>query len=404
LNGAGKKPIFALSDRIAKPFAIGSLFAINAGVYALSALFYSFVQLFLGTTHTPIEVGALLSVGQVSAVISPLMWGIAADKAKYKNTILTITMAGSAICYFAMTLSDSFMWHAVTIAAALCFLAPSTTLTDTITLEYTYRNKLKYGTIRVMGTLSFGVISCVLSLFIKDDYTPVFLIYLVVAAACCLIMFFTPKVEGHASHRKLSLKPLFHEKTLMWLFVFIAAANFGWGYYLNFFPSYLINDLGTPQWVWGLNVLLTVVGEIPFFLLFTGLFRRFGSKKLMMVALLLTTGRYIMLAVFTAPSLLLFAGAITGVSISMCSYCASVYITENIPEELQASAQTLMCALPVGAPKILSGILGGVMTQTLGTKTSLFLCSGLAALAVIAYFFTLGRKSVEYHSADGVRM
>jgi len=397
LNGVGKKPAVAA-------LAITSLFVINAGVYALFALFYCFVQLFLGTMHTPVEVGALLSVGQVAAVISPLMFGIAADKAKYKNTILIITVAGSAVCYFAMTLSNSFIWHAVTIAAALCFLAPSATLTDTITLEYTYRNQLKYGTIRVMGTIAYGVIACVLSLFIKDDYSPVFIIYLIVAAASLITLFVTPKVEGHASKKKLSLAPLFKDKVLMWLFAFIAVANFGWAYYLNFFPSYLIGELGAPKWVWGLNVLLTVVGEIPFFLLFTGLFRRFGSKKLMFTAMLLTTFRYIMLALFTAPSWLLFAGVITGVSISMSGYCASVYITENIPGELQASAQTLMCALPAGVPKILAGILGGVMTQTLGTKTSLFLCSALGALAVIVYFFTLGRKSVEYHSADGVKL
>ena len=395
MNGTGKK--------LTKSLAITSLFVINAGVYALFALFYCFVQLFLGTMHTPVEVGALLSIGQVAAVISPLLFGIAADKAKYKNKILLIAMAGSAVCYFAMTFFDSFLWHAVTIAAALCFLAPSATLTDTITLEYSYRNGLKYGTIRVMGTLAFGVIACVLTLFIKDDYSPVFFIYLIIAAASCLTLFFAPKVEGQASQKKLLLTPLFKDNILLWLFAFIGVTQFCWSYYQNFFPSYLIDEIGTPKWVWGLNVLLTVVGEIPFFLLFTGLFRRFGSKKILLISLLLTTGRYILLGLFISPTLLLFSGVITGVSISMAQYCSSVYITENVAGELQASAQTLMCALSIGVPKILAGILGGVMTQTIGTKTSLLICSVLSAVATALYFSTLGRKSVVFKSSEGVK-
>ncbi|HNX15155.1 MAG TPA: MFS transporter [Oscillospiraceae bacterium] len=395
MNGTGKK--------LTNSLTITSLFVINAGVYTLFALFYCFVQLFLGTIHTPVEVGALLSFGQAAAVISPLLFGMAADKSKHKNTILLITMAGSAVCYFAMTFSNSFLWHAVTIAATLCFLAPSATLNDTITLEYTYRNQLKYGTIRVMGTIAYGIVACVLTLFIKDDYTPVFLIFIAVTVINCFTMLFTPKVEGQASKKKLSLRPLFKDKILMWMFLFIGIINFCWSYYQNFFPSYLINDLGAPKWVWGLNVLLTVVGEIPFFLLFTGLFRRYGSKKLMWISLVLTAGRYIMLGFFMSPSLLLFAGVITGVSISSSQYCASVYITENIPGELQASAQTLMCALPAGAPKILAGILGGVLTQTIGTKTSLLICSALGFISMAVYFMTLGKKSVVYKSSHGVK-
>lgn len=395
MNGTGKK--------LTNSLAITSLFVINAGVYTLFALFYCFVPLFLGTMHTPVEAGALLSFGQAAAVISPLLFGMAADKAKHKNTILLITMCGAAVCYFAMTFFDSFLWHAVTIAATLCFLAPSATLNDTITLEYTYRNGLKYGTIRVMGTLAFGIVACVLTLFIKDDYTPVFIIFLVVTAINCITMFFTPKVEGHASKKKLSLLPLFKDKILMLMFVFIGIINFCWSYYQNFFPSYLIDEIGAPKWVWGLNVLFTVVGEIPFFLLFTGLFRRFGSKKLMWISLVLTAGRYMMLGMFLSPSLLLLAGMVTGVSISSSQYCASVYITENIPDGLQASAQTLMCALPAGAPKILAGVLGGVMTQTIGTKTSLLICSALGFVAIVIFFATLGKKSVVYKSSHGVK-
>lgn len=395
LNSTGKK--------LTKSLAIASLFVINGGVYALFALFYCFVQLFLGAMHTPVEVGALLSVGQVAAVISPLLFGIAADKAKNKNTILLITIVGAAICYFAMTFFDGFLWHAVTIAATLCFLAPSATLTDTITLEYAYRNQLKYGTIRVMGTISYGVIACVLTLIVKDDYSPVFLIFLFIAAASCLALLFAPTVEGQASQKKLSLLPLFRDKILIWMFAFIAVASFGWSYYLNFFPSYLIGELGAPKWIWGLNVLLTVLGEIPFFLLFTGLFRRFGSKKLLRLSLALTAGRYVLLGILTSPALLMGAGAVTGVSISMVQYCASVYITENVSEELQASAQTLMCALAIGVPKILAGVLGGLMTQALGTAASLLVCSALAAASLAVYFATLGRKSVVFKSSEGVK-
>ena len=93
-----------------------ALAAVNASVYGIAALYYCFVQLYLGKFHTPVEVGVLISIGQAVGIVSPMIWGVLADKAKFKNTMLFLVVAASAVSYYAMSFSESFLWHAVTIS------------------------------------------------------------------------------------------------------------------------------------------------------------------------------------------------------------------------------------------------------------------------------------------------
>ena len=178
----------------------------------------------------------------------------------------------------------------------------------------------------------------------------------------------------------------------MVIIVLSVVANFAWGYYISFFPSYLTNELHAPDWVWGLNVMLTVVGEIPFFLMFTRLFDRLGIKKILVSAIVITAVRCLLLGVCTQSWALLTASAVTGVSISLFTYCGSVYITGNIAEELHASAQTFMYAFGQGLPKVAATFLGGFLTESIGTGKTLLWCSAASALTLIASFFLLPKK------------
>lgn len=381
------------------PFKVFSLIVVNAGIYASSALYYCFIQIYLSTSHDAVTVGSLLSIGQAVSVFAPIIWGVWADKARYKNNVLLVAVLASGLCYLAVMLSNDYLWLAAVLAATMFSLSAFGGLVDTITIEYASTSGYRYGTIRVMGTLAYGLVACGLSLVIDKNINLIFIIYAAICAITCFFLLFSPKVEGHA-HRtetkrpKMDFRAIFSDKRLMWMMVFMAAAQLAWAYYLNFYPSYIKNVLQMPDWVWGVNILITVLGEIPFFLCFNKLFNKLGIKKVMFAALILTIVRCSLLALVAKAVWMLVVGGLTGISITLFTYCCAIYISENIAPEIQATAQTVMYSLAMGVPKILAGIGGGLMTTAFGTKSCLLFCAGLAALCLALFPIAMRKREM----------
>ena len=370
-----------------KIIPIAALFAANGLVYGLNALYYCFIQIYLEQYHTPVNVGILLSIGPLVSIFAPLFWGMSADRAKYKNNVLTLTVAGSAVFYVALMFSQNFIYLFIMLILLMFFMSPFGGLIDTITLEYTADSGFPYGPIRVLGTIVYGAIPMVLSIFTDTNIFVIFYAYAAVAVLSILALLIMPKVEGHAQKsERINILPIFKDWRLVVIFVMIAVSHFSWGYYTNFYPSYITDGLGLSQTVWGINVFVTVLGEIPFFLMFTGIFKRFGVKKVLFISLVLSVLRYGLLAIVTGSVGILVTGLVTGASVTMITYCGSVYINENVAPAMKASGQTIMYALCYGIPKVLAGVFGGMMTDSLGVPMSMFLCTGLSVAALVLFF------------------
>jgi len=371
-----------------------ALFCANGLVYGFNALYYCFIQIYIEQYHDPVNSGILLAIGPLVAIFAPLFWGVRADKAKYKNTILLITVIGSAVFYTALMLNHSFWFMFVILTVLMFFMSPFGGLIDIITLEYTTESGFPYGPIRLMGTLVFGALPMVLTVYTEKNINIIFAAYLIVAVICTAALLLMPKVEGHASPKEnISVMPIFKDGSLMMIFIMIAIAQFNWAYYLNFFPGYITGSLGLPQTVWGVNVFVTVLGEIPFFLMFNKIFEKFGIKSVLLVAIIGTVLRYAALGISVNAPMIWCTGLITGASVTIFTYCGSVYINRNVAPEMKASAQTLMYALTNGVPKVLAGVLGGVMTKGMGVPASMFCCCALTFVSVIIYIAKFMRST-----------
>ena len=275
------------------------LFFSNAIVYGLNALYYCFIQIYISGCHSDEVSGILLSIGPLVAIFAPLFWGMLADRAGSKNLVLAVAMLGSAVCYFLIGRGQSFWYLAVTLFLTMLFMAPFGGLIDTVTLEYTTSSRVKYGPIRICGTIAFGGLPMILTIFTEKNINLIFPVYVVLAIIGAVFVMLSPNVEGHGSaERKPSILPLFRDANLMLIFLFVGVSQFTWAYYLNYFPAHL-TALGFSQSVWGINVFLTALGEVPFFLMFNNLFEKLGMRKLLGLSLILCTVRYAGLAFIT---------------------------------------------------------------------------------------------------------
>lgn len=363
-----------------------SLFLANGSVYGLNALYYCFIQIYIRKFHAEDVTGMLLAIGPLVSIFAPILWGNLADRARSKNAVLAASMAGAAVFYFLLMFNQSFWYLAAMLFILMFFMSPFAGILDIITLEYTADSGVPYGPFRIAGVFFFGIIPMVLTGFTETNINIIFFAYLILAAIGIFSVCTSPKVAGHGSkERKPDMLAVLRDRRLMLMFVLVAIAQFTWAYYLNFFPGHLTGDLGHPQTVWGLNTFLTVLGEIPFFLAFNKLFDKLGIKKLLGICAGLLIIRYFGLALLTNVPLLLGVGVLTGLATTVYTYCGSVYITRHVAPENKASANSLMYALANGIPKVLAGVLGGIMTTAIGCTASMLICGLLGVLALVIF-------------------
>jgi len=253
----------------------------NFAVYGMNGIYYGFIQQYVSAYQTPVAAGYLLAVGPAVTVIAPFFWGWAADRARFKNTVLALAVAGGALTFCLLGVDHSFIYMFALLVAVMFFISPFGSLIDTVSLEYSNEHDMSFGFMRVTGTVAFGVMTLIISLFYAQSESSMFIGYVLLAAVGVCVTLFAPRVQGHAQNReKYSLRPIFADKKLMGYFFVIGISQFAWMCYLNNEPAYITDTLGLPQWVWGLNVAVTVLGEVPFFFLFKRIFTRFGSKNI----------------------------------------------------------------------------------------------------------------------------
>lgn len=364
--------------------SVATVYAGNALIYGFTGLYYCFIQLYLKneTAHSYSKIGFLLSFAQTVAIFAPMLWGVWADKARYKKTALFVMMAGAPACYCLVPVNDSFWWLILTLGLTMFFLSAIGSVLDVIGVETALMEGRRYGSMRLMGMLGYGFVAFGLSFFISGNYIAIFGISAMLGLICCLCIAFMPKVEGHAHAKKMRFAPLLKAKELLLLISILATAQFAYGYYMNFFPTYLTSELNAPDLLWGTNVLLTTVSEAPFYIWFDAIFKRFRMKTVVVFILVLTIVRYVLLAICVSFAGILMIGFVTGAASVSLLYSVNLYANKNIDPSLRASAQTMVYALGVGVPRMLSSFIGGFVTESIGVNCGMILSATVVAVGL----------------------
>jgi len=394
-----------MNTKTTQKFPVFCLALANALVYSFNALFYCFLPLYFGDLFSAVEAGIVLSVGPAVSIVAPVFWGMLADRAKYKNTVLICTVLLSSVFFFSMKFNAGFLPMCLLVGVTMLFMSPFAGLIDTITLEYTAEHAIPYGPIRVLGTLGFGIISLVSGFFSGGSINVIFYIYVGMAILCALVLLGCPRIRGHAraeengrsARAKLDLKPLWRAHRLWIIVGFMLLCQFAYSYYCNFYPSYLRDVLGLPEWIWGLNVLILVLGEIPFFFFYNRLFRRLGIRTLLLASIIGSAARYLLLGLCEGVAALIINNLLTGFLVTVVTYCGAMYITAYIAPGLQATGQNLMYCIGQGVARVFGGVLGGIIETQFGTTGGMYLFGALiAAAAVIGATVILRDKSPEW--------
>jgi PPP family 3-phenylpropionic acid transporter len=352
-----------------------------------NAIYGTFIPVYFQKVgFTQSQIGTLLSLGPLIAILAQPIWGTLSDRTKTKNRILQILIAGSGISMLLYPLSDQFAYLLIMICLFTFFQTSVFAISDSITLEVIDKQKSgNYGMIRLGGTIGFAVMSILFGLIAKNHIHWMFSVYAIVMVVSFLLLMRFPTIKGHQSEgRKMRIWVLFNNRKLMLYLAINFVLQITLGYYYAFFPLYF-KELGGDNVLLGWSMVISSLSEIPF-LLFSGfILSRVKIPYILLGAAVATALRWYLFSTIDDPLWALPVQALHGMIFIVLSVTMATFINKEVPNELKASGQTFNGLLNLGAARIIGSLVGGITSEKFGMQ-NVFLYNSIVALVCVVVF------------------
>lgn len=382
------------------PFNLAYLLFFYVFIYMGNAVYGTFLPLYfqkIGFTQS--QIGTLLSLGPLIAILAQPVWGTLSDRARTKNSILLLLIAGSGAATLLYPLSDRFMYLLVMICVFTFFQTSIFAVSDAITLEALDRRKKgNYSYIRLGGTIGFGIMSILFGLVAEKRIDLMFGIYTSVLVVCFLLVLKFPRIEGHQSKgRKLRIWVLFGNRKL----VLYLAANFilqiSLGYYYTFFPLYFKELGGDSSWL-GWSMVISSLSELPFLLLSQKIFKHMKIPHILLGAGAASALRWFLFSAIHDPHWMLPVQVLHGMIFIVLSVTLATVINQEVPSELKASGQAFNGLLSLGLARIIGSFAGGIASDAFGIRSVFFYNFVLSSVCIAVFAVVFWWQSVKEKS------
>lgn len=363
-----------------------AVYFIATGMTTFAPKFYGEIGLTDG------RIGLISSVMALVALFLQPAWGVLADRAKYKRTVVAaaLALAGGA-CFLVLPASGAFLPLLLVLTLYNTLLLPAMPVGNAIAIEYTAAHGRSFGPVRMMGTVGYqvGILATgfLLARSLRGLY-PAMGAMLLLAAGTALLL---PGVQGHQHRReRVSLAALLRDRELVLLMAVIFLGHIGHQFNLGFFSKHL-GDLGISNAVAGIIATLSVALEIPFLLVGDRLMKRLSIWSWLMVGLVVGAVRFALLSVLRAPWAIVLAQSLSIAHLACFEFFPMVHLGRVVREELQASAQSVLQMISFGVARIVGSLAGGLIADETGIPAVYAMCGGLMLLTAIAFFIPMRR-------------
>lgn len=251
-------------------------------------------------------------------------------------------------------------------------------LTDSLTTSFCRENNKNYGSIRVIGSMTFAVASFLCGQLIKITNSDLMFFYVFMVSMIGSLII-TPTLDTNTTieqKEKLNLKEdlpkLFKNKSyILILLCGVCVAGLTEGM-MSFQGIYLMK-LGAGTELVGLLTVFMVLPELFFMVKTKGLIEKYGMIKMIGFASCALLVRWIIYFTTSNPWLFMLATSMHGVAISIITISAFDFIGKVVDTKLHTTSMTVY-TFTIGVSYSLMKLLYGNMIDSLGFK-SIFIFS-----------------------------
>ena len=330
-------------------------------------------------------IGELMAILMATKIIAPYIWGWIADHTGKGMVIIRVAAIISFITFAGVFVDSSFWWLAMVMALFSFFWNAELPQFEANTMNHLGQDTHKYSVIRLWGSLGF-IFSVVGLGFWLDrvdiSLVPkvIILLYLFIA----LSSFLVPEKQGHHHvHQHGGILQVLKQPVVMALLLVCFLAQMSHGPYYTFFSIHLKAhdyDSSTIGWLWALGV----IAEVVVFLLMHRLMPRFGPRKLLMWALLLTALRWLLIAFFVDKLvIILFAQVLHAASFGLYHAVSIDLFHRLFKGKHQGRGQALYSSISFGAGGAVGSYLSGLYWDSTSPELIFMLASASALLASV---------------------
>jgi MFS transporter, PPP family, 3-phenylpropionic acid transporter len=318
---------------------------------------------------TGVEIGIINALIQATLFIVVPVWGIIADKRGIRPS-LRIAVIGSALILFGLAYVLNFWLLLFIILLLTLFHHPIGPLTDALAIQFSESNKkYNYGNLRMWGSFGWAVTSIIGGyLFARIDLKYVFLMAGLLFMASLLFLR-TPKRPKtklyHPHFQQIRIRDITSNKALFFfifiLFVYGVACS-----PVNAYMNLYFKELGADNYTIGLAYAIQAITEVPFFLIGNLLLNRLGSRKVIVISMLVMVVRLSVYAFFPTITLGLLMGALQGITLSFFLVGVVDFLHKQLPKGRHATAQSIIWALYFGLGNMTGNLGIGILKDAVG--------------------------------------
>lgn len=317
------------------------------------------------------DIGTAYSATAWAAVLSPFFIGMVADRFLPAEKVLGVMhLLGAVLMYLASTVTEPATFFWVLLGYALCYM-PTLALVNAISFHQMDNPEKQFPPIRVLGTLGWIIAGLIIG-FMKIEPTP---IPLRIAAGVSVVMgiysFFLPHTPPKSAGKKVSISDVLGLDALRLMknrsfAVFVVSSLLiciPLAFYYNF-TNLFLNESGMVNAAGKMT--MGQMSEVFFMLVMPFFFARLGVKKMLLVGMTAWAARYVLFAFGATGNLvfmLYFGILLHGICYDFFFVTGQIYVDNEAPEEIRASAQGLIALVTYGAGMVIGAKISGLVVE-----------------------------------------
>ncbi len=368
-------------------------FSFNFILFASTAFVSPFIVLYyqrLGFSGA--QIGILTGITPLVTFFVAPLWSALADATHRHRLIMSLAIILGITMLVIYPLASTFLPILIIAILLNAFFAPISPFVDSATMHMLADEKELYGRVRVGGSIGYGLAAAVSGTIVQNFGLK--FAFWGCAALFLLNFFISQKLEyGQIEDNNPiggKIRSLLADPCWVLFLIVAFAGGLSLSAINNYFFPYM-DELGASEATMGLALTVGTISEIPIVFFSNRLVKRFGSYRLLILSMILTSLRMFLFALATSPIIALFIQLLNGLNFPTMWVAGVSYADENAPPGLSTTAQGLFAAMVFGIGMAVGGLVGGPLLESLGGR-SLYFFFGAAILVTVTSVELANRK------------
>ncbi|MCF6093928.1 MFS transporter [Microaerobacter geothermalis] len=364
--------------------------------YGFGALYPFLSTYFRDVGLSGIEIGTIMALGPVVAIMMQPIWGMIADKFQAERFIYILSVIFASFFSILFFWANSFYVYLMLMIVIQFFQSSLVPLSDHVALTYSHQHYVDYGNMRLWGSVGFAVAVFVSGYVIEwTSVHSIFLLFSVSFLLSGILMRGLP--VGQRIERPKIWEGIKNLRTYKRYLLFLPSAFFIFGPINanNTYLGLLYQDVGGSIIGVGILFLLAVGSEAPFMRWSGKMIRKLGIEETIILAGVVSALRWVIYAMGAAPIVMISIFFLQGISVGLYLAAAATYVRENTPPELQVTALAIYASMGNGLGTMAFNFFGGMVYETFHIYATYILFTVVTLTGILPMIWA----RIKYHAA-----